>query len=99
MPYLRVLNSPWSTVTTRPGNLVTGVFSRRCTAQESIDDILGDVRAEAAPAGVATATFVTKTPTGQERILEWADGGPSRTSPDSLCWMPIVHEPISVVVH
>ena len=41
-----------------------------------IDDILGDVRAEAAPAGVATATFVTKTPTGQERILEWADGSP-----------------------
>ena len=39
-----------------------------------IDDILGDVRAEAAPAGVATATFVTKTPTGQERTLVWADG-------------------------
>ena len=41
-----------------------------------IDDILGDVRAEVAPAGVATATFVTKTPTGQERVLEWADGSP-----------------------
>ena len=41
-----------------------------------IDDILGDVRAEAAPAGVATAMFVTKTPTGQERVLEWADGSP-----------------------
>ena len=31
-----VLNSPWSTVTTRPGNLVTVAFSRRCTAQESL---------------------------------------------------------------
>ena len=41
-----------------------------------IDDILGDVRAEAAPAGVATAMFVTKTPTGQERVLEWTDGSP-----------------------
>ena len=40
-----------------------------------IDDILGDVRAGAAPAGVATATFVTKTPTGQERSLKWTDDG------------------------
>ena len=40
-----------------------------------IDDILGDVRAETAAAGVATATLVTKTPTGQERALKWTDDG------------------------
>ena len=40
-----------------------------------IDDILGDVRAEAAPTGVASATFVTRTPTGQERAFEWTDDG------------------------
>ena len=40
-----------------------------------IDDILGDVRAEAAPVGIASATFVTKTPTGQERTFEWTDDG------------------------
>ena len=43
-----------------------------------IDDILGDVRAEAAPVGIASATFVTKTPTGQERTVEWTgDGSPA----------------------
>ena len=51
------------------------VLKKVCRARV-IDDILGDVRAEVAPAGVATATFVTKTPTGQERVLEWVDGSP-----------------------
>ena len=40
-----------------------------------IEDILSDVRADAAPAGVATATFVTKTPTGQKQSFDWADDG------------------------
>ena len=50
-----------------------------------IDDILGDVRAEAAPTGVASATFVTKTPTGQERAFEWTDDGSPGLEPRQIC--------------
>jgi energy-coupling factor transporter ATP-binding protein EcfA2 len=39
-----------------------------------VEDILGDVRAEAAPAGAAAATFVVKAPGGAEQAIAWTDG-------------------------
>jgi hypothetical protein len=39
-----------------------------------VEDILGDVRAEAAPAGAASATFVVKGPGGAEQAVAWTDG-------------------------
>lgn len=49
-----------------------------------VEDILGDVRSETAPAGAATATFIIKTMAdddkssedSEERSVEWTDGTP-----------------------